>query len=127
MANLGAVGRKTSAVCASPFDVVAARSAAYNYVAGMAHFSANYLEGYRDQWCSISGVFLDEFGNPGQRRIHVYSRATGRLLAFTDSDPATGAYTARFRSNEEVKVTCQDDDAGALNNDLVLRTFPVAP
>jgi hypothetical protein len=111
----------------SPLDVFAAHTAAGNEPRCIAQYAPDFHEGYRDQWGQVSGVYLNEEGLPGQRRVHLYSRTTGRLLAWGDTSPATGAYAIKTPYLAEVKVTCQDDDADPLSNDLVLRTFPTAP
>lgn len=84
--------------------------------------------GNRVLWPYVAGTFTDVNGQPGERLIHVYARSTGRLIAFGYSNASTGAYRIDLPPGTgEVKVTCQDDAAGTLRPDLVLRTLPVGP
>lgn len=75
---------------------------------------------------TISGAITDAYGNPAVRDIVVIHRATKTLDGSTRSKTdGTYAVTVPPLKPGERSVICLDDDAGSLENDLVLRTFPV--
>lgn len=78
----------------------------------------------RTTWKTVSGTVYDSTSTPVARTVRAIRRSTGELLAETVSDASTGAYSLRVPDTSEVQVLCLDDSAGALENDLVLRTFP---
>lgn len=75
---------------------------------------------------SISGTVRDSSGAPVSRALRIYRRDTGALVGETTSDATTGAYSKNvgFLANE-MQVVCLDDAGGTLENDLILRTYPV--
>lgn len=75
---------------------------------------------------TVSGTVYDSEGQPSAgRTVRAYRRDTGSLLgsATTDSSGAYSILVGSFAS--EVQIVCLDDAGGTLENDLILRTFPV--
>lgn len=77
---------------------------------------------------AVSGVVLDSSAAPARRTVRAYNRSTGVLIGGTRSDLTTGQYLIYGPLNGggvELQVICLDDDAGSLENDQILRTYPV--
>ena len=85
--------------------------------AGLARWTSSYSG-------AVSGTVKDSTGQPMQRTMRAYDRASGELLSSGASNPSTGAYTLSVPKGNEVDVLCLDDVAGTLENDLVHRTIP---
>lgn len=79
----------------------------------------------RATWKTISGTVRDSTGTPVARALRAVRRSTGEVLAETTSDASTGAYSMLVPDSAEAQVILLDNDAGVLENDLILRTFPV--
>lgn len=73
---------------------------------------------------TIAGVVRDAADIPVQRRVRVYDRASGVLMANLLSDAATGAYGVSVAAGVEVNVACLDDEAGDVLNDFITRVTP---
>ena len=74
---------------------------------------------------TVSGTILDINGNGVVRTVRVYRRDTGVLLGATTSSFATGMYSFADAYTGEVQVVMLDNDAGAIENDQILRTIPI--
>lgn len=72
---------------------------------------------------SVSGTITDDNGNPCQRTVRVYDRATGALIEEVLSNATTGAYKV-VTSVAEVQRIVLDDSAGVVFNDLIDRVIP---
>lgn len=77
----------------------------------------------RSLWGSVSGVVTDASDNPVARTVRVINRASGEMIAETVSDPTSGEYSVLAPLVGEVQAVCLDDQAGTLENDLILRTI----
>lgn len=76
---------------------------------------------------STVSVFLNgtvrELGIPVGRVVVVYSKATGQLLAVTDSDSSSGAFSIPDLPDEDFYVVALDNDAGIdFNADIIFAT-----
>ena len=74
---------------------------------------------------SVSGVVMDEGGNPVQRIVYIVSRPTDgsapQVLAHGQSDPVTGEYELAIPTHEEVTLVVVAEDEGTPGpNDPVL-------
>jgi hypothetical protein len=72
----------------------------------------------------VSGTVRDEDGNLASRTIRVKHRATGVLLAETESDPVTGEYSVEVFTEDELLVTAINGATeGTIFNDLNARVL----
>ena len=79
----------------------------------------------RENWKIVSGVVKDAADSPAAREVRAIDRASKVLLGTTTSDAVTGAYAIAVPVTSEVQVVFLDNAAGDVENDLILRTFPV--
>lgn len=114
----------TYAVCLL-LDVALGWDIAVNPVCGYAIAATYKPHPKREDWKLVSGVTLDASNNPAARKVRVEDRATGGVLGSTVSNADTGIYVIAVPVSSEVTVVALDDDAGAVYNDLILRTTPV--
>jgi len=74
---------------------------------------------------AVSGTVVDINNNGVSRKVRVHRRDTGEVLGEMFSNPASGNYSITVAYTGEVQVVLQDDDAGSVENDQILRTTPV--
>lgn len=67
---------------------------------------------------TLSGTVIDESGHPAQRKIRVYDRLTGNLLAETTSK-SDGTYSLPAVINGEMYAVALDDDTPPSLNALI--------
>lgn len=67
---------------------------------------------------TLSGTVIDEAGNPAQRKIRVYDRSMGTLLAETISN-SDGTYSLPALINGEMYAVALDDDTPPSLNALI--------
>jgi hypothetical protein len=72
---------------------------------------------------TVSGVILDDAGNPCARTVRAVRRFDGYPVSETVSDATTGAYSLPC-TVDEVQRLVLDDEAGTLYNDLIDRVIP---
>lgn len=89
-----------------------------------ARYSANFtpaFEPFPRYRALIEGRVIDDAGNPAQRTVRLYNRATGELVSSAISDPA-GLYTLpHMLEGVEVQIVCLDDAAGVTYADKIQR------
>lgn len=95
---------------------------------GVARYTAPFtppVAAFPDEPYTVSGTILDINGNGVVRTVRAYRRDTGALVGTTTSLFANGTYTMPVRHDGEVQIVLVDDDAGAIENDQILRTIPL--
>lgn len=126
MADLGAIGVAAGVGHTfSRLDIALAWNITNNPIACHEVGGAYRAVPKREDWKVVSGTVRDASDAPAARGVRAVDRTTGRVLGTTTSDAGTGAYAIAVPSTSEVQVVFNDDAAGDVENDIILRTFPV--
>ena len=126
MANLGAIGVVVEfGAVYSRLDVAASWDITANPIRCYEINGAYQARPKREDWKLVSGVVKDAADSPAAREVRAIDRASKVLLGTTTSDAVTGAYAIAVPVTSEVQVVFLDNAAGDVENDLILRTFPV--
>lgn len=126
MANLGAIGVGVdfgAVFCL--YDIAASWNITTNPIRCYEINGAYRALPKRENWKIVSGIVTDVANNPAAREVRALDRASKVLVGTTTSDAVTGAYALAVPVASEVQVVFLDNAAGDVENDLILRTFPV--
>lgn len=73
---------------------------------------------------TLSGTIIDSHKNGVERKIRIYARESGLLIAETTSSRTDGRWTISIDYEKEVQVILLDDNDGTFENDQITRTTP---